>query len=260
MMGYFAFLSFYNSCPVNSVERSISKAILDNVDNLLDFHVSDLSMLSNTSEPSVKRFWKGLGYSSFQHMKNQIFTSYREFTFIYKSQTNLHFRSEGVLHAYPEIMSGAIIDSINSLVNTFGFSEIDRFVEHLRNDTDELLICSSVQLSSLLLLQATLSTSGMFVSAPLFFAEQRKYLEKAGAKSTVLLCGSAWHINTMFGELLDPIRARGASTAICVDDRNLPISESADFNLSFDVMNTPPDYLFSFIIESLVVRYTSASQ
>ena len=255
MLGYFTFLSYLNGCSKNSVEYNICRAILNNIDDLADMHVSDLAALSNTSEPSVKRYWKSLGFNSFQQMKYQLFTSYREFNLTHSTSTNLLFRSDGRIDPKPRLIGGAIIDAINMAISSYDFSQMDRFAERLLGDASGLLICASIQIPSILFLQAVLEMSGVPVSAPVLYSSKREQLENAAAKSAVLMCGMARHISELYYELLESVRANGAIVAVCVSDKNAPISTRADFNLSFDAINAAPStYIFSFIMDYLALR------
>lgn len=255
MLGYLSFLSYFNSCSKNSVEYNICKAIIENIGSLDELRVSDLTAMSNTSEPSIKRFWKVLGFNSFQQMKSQIYSSYQEFYLGHHTATGFLFSTEGARNPEPEIMSRTVIDSLSKLVKNYDFSQIEKFSDYLLSEATELLVCSNIQLPSLMFLQALFGMAGMIVNAPMFLAAQREQLERIPAKSAVLLCGSAWYTNTMFGELVDRARANGVAVAVCVDSMNTPISKRADFNLSFTPPTAPPYYLFSFVLENLALNY-----
>ena len=255
MQGYYTFLSYFNNCSINSVEYNICKAIIENIDNLSSFRVSDLAMLSNTSEPSVKRFWNSLGYNSFQHMKNQIYISYQEFILTFNTARHSNLSNYGKHKSLPEILSRTMSDSINTLVGSYDFKQIDRFSDHLLGNAMKLLICTNIQLASVMLLQALLSIAGKPISAPMFFASQRDELESATANSAVLLCGSARYVGALYAKPVERARANGASVAICIDDDTAPINSQADFNLCFNATNAPSIHSFSFLLDYLAIRY-----
>lgn len=66
---FFTFMEYVNEKTANSNEYSIARAIINNIDGIMNFTLEDLAEEANISKASASRFVKKMGFGSFYDFK-----------------------------------------------------------------------------------------------------------------------------------------------------------------------------------------------
>ncbi|TCO56290.1 MurR/RpiR family transcriptional regulator [Caldanaerobacter subterraneus] len=110
-------------------ERKIAEYIIENADKISDLSVAELAKNSNTSEASVVRFCKSLGYKGYQDLKIKIAADYT-----YKTKS-----IQGVVNIDDDIntiivkISKNNMDSIEKTMDMLDRKEVERAVNAILN-------------------------------------------------------------------------------------------------------------------------------
>ncbi|WP_029688187.1 MurR/RpiR family transcriptional regulator, partial [Thermoanaerobacter sp. A7A] len=110
-------------------ERKIAEYIIENADKISDLSVAELAKNSNTSEASVVRFCKSLGYKGYQDLKIKIAADYT-----YKTKSIQGFVNiDDDINTIIVKISKNNMDSIEKTMDMLDRNEVERAVIAILN-------------------------------------------------------------------------------------------------------------------------------
>jgi DNA-binding MurR/RpiR family transcriptional regulator len=243
------FVSFYNQCLPGKSEHNICKAIFENLDQLGSLSLSELSERAFISVPTLKRFYRDMGFESFQAFKQSLLVDYYRFLTVSRMVREAASNtSNNISNQYERMVNDL------EVIRTNLDSRIPEACMRRAFSAKNVVICTNMPFPTLQWMQAILQTRGIPVSQPLFAKEQSRDVSRAGEGSFLMLIGEA---EQMDQTLLSPVKSaiqRGASVLLCVNNKTISLAKIATYDLSFAYCGVSNMMAFQFILDCLVTE------
>jgi DNA-binding MurR/RpiR family transcriptional regulator len=243
-------IAYFGTLETQSSDYNICKAILDCFDKIENMSATQLASQAFTSEPTIRRFCRKLGFDSFSDFKKALTVDYREVETI----TSLVIRAnndpkDSILDLYNKS-----IKSLGIVRDMFSEERLEKFKE-LVSETDKVRIYSLVPLSYVYLLTLILHSYGIDVSAPAIIHLQREDIVNLDAKSLVILVGDPRLISTAYGRDIKCAYERGVKFCLCLNEKHSILSEYASVDFSYDSYR-PSGYIdYEFMLAAIMRAY-----
>jgi len=229
--------TYFNSLEPQSSEYNICKAVIENLDRIATISSVQMAVEAYTSEPTIRRFCKNLGYNSFSDLKKILTVDNNEIRTIASLVLRMHSS------AYDSI-TDLLDKNIKTLCRVQEMFSEDRLskLKELIALCNRLRIYSITPISYSPLLTAILHSRGTDVAAPLFSRYQREDIVKLDNKSLVILIGDPKTFYDAYAEQIDIAYKKGVRFCLCLNEEFSLLTRYASVDFSFDIYK-PSGYI-----------------
>ena len=223
------FFSYYGTLEPQSSEYNICKSVLDHLDKIETMSAAQLAVQSFTSEPTIRRFCKRLGYDSFSAFKRDLTLDYREVEVINSVVLKMHDNAS-------DSISDLFDKSVKTLATVHSLFDAARIekLKALKSRAGNVRIYSATPLSYVPLLTTILHAHGEDVKSPLFLYHQREDLMTLGENSLVIILGDPRLIDSAYGEQIKLAHKKGVKFCLCLNEATSCLSKYASVDFSFN--------------------------
>lgn len=172
------FLSTIASDNDGTTNCQIANYILDNIEKVKGYTISELAKNCHVANSSISRFCREIGLDDFSELKELLNSDYKEFP-VYSNDINTKERSID--------FSKRTINSLEKVVQTLDYSVIDELVKDIykyeKIATIGLLKAQTVAMN----LQSDLLMLGKVVTSKVKFKQQLEYLTEASEDNLIII-------------------------------------------------------------------------
>ena len=243
--------TYFSSLEPQSSEHNICKAVVENLDQISSISSAQMATQAFTSEPTIRRFCKNLGYSSFADLKKVLNVDYNEIKTI-----------ASVILRMNNSTSDSIIDLYDKSIKTLGKVQEMFNEERLGRLKDLAAICNKLRIYSVTpfsytpLLIAILHSRGIDASAPLFTQYQQEELTSLDNKSLVVMIGDPKTFYDAYSAQIEIAYKKGVKFCLCLNEEISIMTKYASVDFSFDTYK-PCGYIAAdFMLGAIMRAYT----
>lgn len=238
-------LAVLNNEEKNSVDFTIAKYILDNVDNLKNISVMDLSNACHVSKSTISRFCRKIGLNDFLEIRQELYNVnfYRDEKFNYK------------LNDGNESYVLKVANQLIKLHNVLDYTMIDKLVKDIYNFPRVVIVGHMQSYQAAINLQENLFVSRKITVCPSAFSLQLNYFKNCNKDDLIIVFSNEGEFferifarKTEITELREPKvyfitsnkkvkNYNYTDEIIWVPDNNNLVSHPIQFNLISDIIS-----------------------
>lgn len=247
-------INFINASSKKGVDYEIAKIILNNINIISDISIVELSELCFVSTATLSRFFKHMGYESFQDFKKKASIKFKiEDDYSDELKDDIINNPKEALNYYTK----SIKDNITYAFQRFDISQLDRII-HLIHDSKFVGVFGSQNFySSALLLQHKLILNGKFVEAYSSSLEQLECAKKMNDDSVAIIISVEGSYMYRFMDIIDELKKNNVKIILITQNVNSKFASIADEVLISGNTNNNNEGIFAvmYIVEILIMRY-----
>lgn len=240
----------YGSFEPQSSEYNICKAVVECFDEIETMSAAQMAARAFTSEPTIRRFCRKLGYDSFAEFKKALIVDYHEIKTITSVVLRMHNNA-----------ADSIFDLLNKSIQTL-IKVQELFTEERLNklrvlvaQSDRVRIYSAAPLGYVPLLTAILHSRGIDVESPLFIHHQREDIVKLNDGSLVFLLGDPRFFNSAFGEQIELAYKKGVKFCLCLNEEHSLFTKYASVDFSVDMYRPCGFLAYEYLLGAIMRAY-----
>lgn len=174
--------SFLNKEELSSPYYIISKYILENMDSIKTYSITDLAEKCNVSTATISRFCRKVGLDSFFELKMVIYNNY----LISKPQYTFKVFSDKNDSIYDSYLD-SVIENIKILKNNIDFNLIDELVDDLYLYKKISAFGAMHMENTALALQSDLFRCRKIIDTRLSLPRQIEYIKQSGKDNLIII-------------------------------------------------------------------------
>jgi hypothetical protein len=243
--------TYYSSLEPQSSEHNICKAVVENLDRISSISSAQMAAQAFTSEPTIRRFCKSLGYCSFADLKKVLNIDYNEIKTITSVILRMHnSASDSITDLYDKSIK--TLSKVQEMFNEERLAKLKSLAEMCT----KFRIYSVTPISYTPLLLAILRSRGIDASALLFTQYQQEEIARLDGKSLVVMIGDPKTIYDAYAAQIEIAYKKGVKFCLCLNEELSIMTKYASVDFSFDTYK-PCGYIAADFMLGAIMRVYS---